>query len=183
MRCKPLICHYWLLDFKMNKAYIFTGMAALFFCNQASADLIYKPIDPSFGGDPFNSSHLMGLANSQNQFNKPKSSTTQTNTERFLSMLESRLYSSSCFGSRKCDFWRQRAAEWHDSFRQSAGLLPQYRHRDPAHRDRFLHRKDHEHRYPDSNAIVIWTSFLCLRSAFAEGLCFLAVSGSKAFKA
>ncbi|MGB0085704.1 MAG: curli assembly protein CsgF [Rhodomicrobiaceae bacterium] len=78
----------------MNKAYIFTGMAALFFCNQASADLIYKPIDPSFGGDPFNSSHLMGLANSQNQFNKPKSSTTQTNTERFLSMLESRLYSA-----------------------------------------------------------------------------------------
>lgn len=62
----------------------------------ASADLLYKPINPSFGGDPFNSNHLTGLAASQNQFKDTGSSksTTQTTTERFLSMLESRLYSS-----------------------------------------------------------------------------------------
>jgi curli production assembly/transport component CsgF len=64
------------------------------FCSPASADLIYKPIDPSFGGDPFNSSHLQGLAASQNQFKaKADKATTQSTSERFLSMLQSRLYS------------------------------------------------------------------------------------------
>lgn len=29
-------------------------------------ELVYQPVNPSFGGNPFNSSHLMGLANTQN---------------------------------------------------------------------------------------------------------------------
>jgi curli production assembly/transport component CsgF len=61
----------------------------------ASADLLYKPINPSFGGDAFNSNHLQGLAASQNQHKESTSgASSQTNTERFLAMLESRLYSS-----------------------------------------------------------------------------------------
>jgi curli production assembly/transport component CsgF len=61
----------------------------------AAADLIYKPINPSFGGDSFNSSHLQGLAGSQNQFKEgSKSQASQSSSERFLQMLESRLYSS-----------------------------------------------------------------------------------------
>ena len=61
----------------------------------ASADLLYKPINPSFGGDAFNSNHLQGLATSQNEYKESKSSgSSQTTTERFLAMLESRLYSS-----------------------------------------------------------------------------------------
>ncbi len=28
-----------------------------------ASDLIYQPINPSFGGNPFNSSHLLALAN------------------------------------------------------------------------------------------------------------------------
>lgn len=65
------------------------------FSSPASADLLYKPINPSFGGDSFNSNHLMGLATAQKQFKEPdSSSSTQTTTERFLSMLQSRLYSS-----------------------------------------------------------------------------------------
>ena len=60
----------------------------------ASADMIYKPINPSFGGDSFNSSHLQGLASTQNQFTKTSKSSTQTTSERFLSMLQTRLYSS-----------------------------------------------------------------------------------------
>lgn len=60
----------------------------------AMADMVYKPINPSFGGDPFNSSHLNNLATAQN-LHKPKTTTTtQTASERFLSMLETRLYSS-----------------------------------------------------------------------------------------
>jgi curli production assembly/transport component CsgF len=56
--------------------------------------MIYKPINPSFGGDSFNSSHLQGLAGSENQFKESASSAQQSTSERFISMLESRLYSS-----------------------------------------------------------------------------------------
>ena len=63
-------------------------------CTPASADLLYKPINPSFGGDSFNSNHLQGLATSQNEYKESSTSATQTTTERFLSMLQSRLYSS-----------------------------------------------------------------------------------------
>jgi curli production assembly/transport component CsgF len=60
----------------------------------AYADILYKPLNPSFGGDSFNSNHLQSLATSQNRFSESNSSSRQTSTERFLSMLESRLYSS-----------------------------------------------------------------------------------------
>jgi curli production assembly/transport component CsgF len=64
-------------------------------CSPASADLLYRPTNPSFGGDAFNSNHLQGLAASQNQHKESSSSSnSQTTTERFLSMLQSRLYSS-----------------------------------------------------------------------------------------
>jgi len=33
-----------------------------------AGDLVYEPINPSFGGDPFNSSHLLGIAQAQNRF-------------------------------------------------------------------------------------------------------------------
>jgi curli production assembly/transport component CsgF len=65
----------------------------------AASDLTYAPINPSFGGSSFNSSHLLGLANAQNE---PKSkadaeaakSRAQTNADRFIQMLQTRLYSS-----------------------------------------------------------------------------------------
>ncbi|SEP13701.1 curli production assembly/transport component CsgF [Salinihabitans flavidus] len=31
----------------------------------SAQDLVYKPVNPSFGGNPLNSSHLLGLANAQ----------------------------------------------------------------------------------------------------------------------
>ena len=67
---------------------------ALGFFSPASADMIYKPINPSFGGDSFNSNHLQGLAASQNQHKEKTASSSQTTSERFLSMLQSRLYSA-----------------------------------------------------------------------------------------
>jgi curli production assembly/transport component CsgF len=57
--------------------------------------MVYKPISPSFGGDSFNSTHLQGLAGIENQFKpKEKKATAESESERFISMLESRLYSS-----------------------------------------------------------------------------------------
>jgi curli production assembly/transport component CsgF len=58
-----------------------------------AADIVYTPINPSFGGHYLNSNHLQSLATSQKQF-KENSSSSRSSSERFLSMLESRLYSS-----------------------------------------------------------------------------------------
>jgi curli production assembly/transport component CsgF len=59
----------------------------------ASADeLTYTPINPSFGGNPFNSSHLLGTANAQNDYTAP--SNRETQSEQFIRMLQSRLLTS-----------------------------------------------------------------------------------------
>ena len=78
----------------MKREFVIAGVLAVLSCNPAAADLIYTPINPSFGGDPFNSNHLQGLAASQNSFEETSESSSQSSTERFLSMLQSRLYSS-----------------------------------------------------------------------------------------
>lgn len=63
---------------------------------QAHADdLVYKPINPSFGGDSFNSSHLISIANSQNNYKDPdRETTSNTQTDMFVRQLQSRLLSS-----------------------------------------------------------------------------------------
>jgi curli production assembly/transport component CsgF len=61
----------------------------------ANADMVYKPINPSFGGDPFNANFLQSMATSQNTHKAdPRTTETQSASERFISLLESRLYSS-----------------------------------------------------------------------------------------
>jgi curli production assembly/transport component CsgF len=64
-----------------------------------ASDLIYQPINPSFGGDPFNSAHLFALANAQNQYrgngrDASSAQTRQSQAELFVRQLESRLLSS-----------------------------------------------------------------------------------------
>jgi curli production assembly/transport component CsgF len=78
----------------IERTWSLTAAFLLCFSAPAAADMIYKPINPSFGGDPFNSNHLQALANAQNQFSATAKSNSQSNSERFLSMLETRLYSS-----------------------------------------------------------------------------------------
>lgn len=66
-------------------------------CSTAQAQqLVYTPRDPSFGGNPFNSTQLLALANAQNQDQKSVSSTgnTQTEAQLFAQELQSRLLSS-----------------------------------------------------------------------------------------
>ncbi|AWK88196.1 curli assembly protein CsgF [Azospirillum thermophilum] len=36
-----------------------------------SGQLVYRPVNPSFGGDPFNSSHLLGIANAIDKYKDP----------------------------------------------------------------------------------------------------------------
>ena len=58
-------------------------------------DLVYRPINPSFGGDPFNSSHLLGIANAQNEFDNPEPFRSLSPTERFAQTIESRVLSEA----------------------------------------------------------------------------------------
>jgi curli production assembly/transport component CsgF len=72
-----------------------------------SADLVYQPVNPSFGGNPLNSNHLLGIAGAQNDYSAPKpasstnaatGSTAQTANQRlaaqFMAQIQSRLVSS-----------------------------------------------------------------------------------------
>ncbi len=57
-------------------------------------DIVYEPVNPSFGGNPFNSNHLLGIANAQNDFRDPRSASTSSQADIFARQLQSRLLSS-----------------------------------------------------------------------------------------
>lgn len=79
----------------MRRIFSSLGFCLCAFPLQASAgDVVYTPINPSFGGNSFNSAHLLGLATAQNEHKeKPKTSDPLSNSDRFVQMLEARLYS------------------------------------------------------------------------------------------
>ena len=59
---------------------------------QAEAgELVYKPINPNFGGNPFNDGILLGTANAQNGFTAKRRE--RDPTEQFVRSLQSRLFS------------------------------------------------------------------------------------------
>lgn len=61
----------------------------------AGQELVYTPVNPSFGGDSFNSAHLLGIANAQNDYRDPDSTQTgNSQVDQFLRQLQSRLLSS-----------------------------------------------------------------------------------------
>lgn len=68
----------------------------IFLPAKASAqDLSYTPINPSFGGNPFNSSHLLGIANAQNKSKDPAAARTNNSQAAiFAQQLQSRLLSA-----------------------------------------------------------------------------------------
>ena len=56
--------------------------------------MVYTPIDPTFGGNPFNSPHLLGIANAQNKFKDPNSLSSGSQADIFARQLQSRLLSA-----------------------------------------------------------------------------------------
>lgn len=60
----------------------------------ASQDLVYEPVNPSFGGNPFNSSHLLGIANAQNDYRDPRARSTGSQADLLTRQLQSRLLSA-----------------------------------------------------------------------------------------
>ena len=68
-------------------------MAAAVVAGTAQAgELVYTPVNPSFGGSPLNGSQLLNNATAQNDFEKPQ--TQQSQAEAFAKQLQSRLYSA-----------------------------------------------------------------------------------------
>ncbi len=57
-------------------------------------DIAYTPVNPSFGGNPFNSSHLLGIAGAQKPEKARAASAESTPSELFLRQLQSRLLSA-----------------------------------------------------------------------------------------
>jgi curli production assembly/transport component CsgF len=68
--------------------------AGLFFALATAAsaqDMVYTPINPSFGGNPFNSAHLLGIANAQNNHKDPNAVDSGSQADIFARQLQSRL--------------------------------------------------------------------------------------------
>lgn len=79
------------------KAFAASGIAAALLLSVAPAaaqDLVYQPISPTFGGNPFNSAHVLGLANAQNKTRDPNSTANSSQADIFARQLQSRLLSA-----------------------------------------------------------------------------------------
>lgn len=59
-----------------------------------ASDMVYTPVNPSFGGNPFNSAHLLGIASGINKYKDPNAQNSQDPAQQFLRTLQSRLLSS-----------------------------------------------------------------------------------------
>ena len=57
-------------------------------------DITYQPISPTFGGNPFNSPHILGTANAQNDYRDPSAQTSNSQADIFARQLQSRLLSA-----------------------------------------------------------------------------------------
>ena len=69
---------------------------ALGVAGTASAQqLRFQFTDPSFGGNPFYSTQLQGVANAQNGYTNPKATSSSTPAQIFANQLQSRLLSAA----------------------------------------------------------------------------------------
>ena len=79
----------------MSKRKLACLMAAVGFASPAAAqELVYEPVNPSFGGNPFNSSHLLAIANAQNDYERPSTASSSDDLDRFIRSLQGPLLSS-----------------------------------------------------------------------------------------
>lgn len=64
--------------------------AALMAFHVSATELIYQPVNPSFGGNPYNGTHLLNIANAINQY-EPDDELGLTAADRLQTTLQSRL--------------------------------------------------------------------------------------------
>lgn len=70
------------------------GMLTVLATGAVAQDVTYQPINPTFGGNPFNSSHLLGVANAQNDYRDPRATSSSSQGDIFARQLQSRLLSA-----------------------------------------------------------------------------------------
>jgi len=78
-------------------SYVKVGLlacAALWATPLAAQDMVYEPISPTFGGNPFNSNHVLGVANANNDTRDPRARTSNSQADIFARQLQSRLLSA-----------------------------------------------------------------------------------------
>lgn len=70
------------------------GMLTALSSNAQASELVYTPVNPSFGGNPLNGSVLMNQATAQNKFKEPtESAAEQSSLDQFNTMLQSAILS------------------------------------------------------------------------------------------
>lgn len=81
--------------YMLRVAALLSTCSVLILSNHAAAqDITYQPVDPTFGGNPFNSAHLLGIANAQNTYKDPNSTSSSSQADIFARQLQSRLLSA-----------------------------------------------------------------------------------------
>ena len=70
------------------------AIAVVFAVPAAAQDVVYRPISPTFGGNPFNSNHVLGVANANNDTRDPRATTSNSQADVFARQLQSRLLSA-----------------------------------------------------------------------------------------
>ena len=78
-------------------ALVAAGLLAGSMTITSASELKFQPINPSFGGNAFNSNHLLGIANAQNNYTGGSSGSSRSgisNSDLFVRQLQSRLLSS-----------------------------------------------------------------------------------------
>lgn len=73
-------------------AFLACASAALATGGAAAQDMVYTPVNPSFGGNPFNSSHLLSIAQQQNEYDN-QTFTPLDPQQQFADSLERRILS------------------------------------------------------------------------------------------
>ncbi len=78
----------------MTRTAFAAALAALLIAGSAGASpLVYRPVNPAFGGNPFNSDHLLATAQQQKQFEESRPGFERDPIADFTASLERRLLS------------------------------------------------------------------------------------------
>ena len=77
----------------MKKTFSLISLSLLLAATAEASELRYKPVNPSFGGNPFYSSHLYTQAEAQKQHDAPFEDTTEDPLEDFALSVTSRVLS------------------------------------------------------------------------------------------
>ena len=80
--------------FRTGRAALAAGILIACSSGAIAQQQVYTPINPSFGGNPFNSAHLLGIANAQNNFKDPNAPDSGSQSDVFARQLQSRLLSA-----------------------------------------------------------------------------------------